>query len=327
MAGWIRRGFRLGRLIGVLKDHAAVSRAFTKNGCVSLRIAVLRATSHEEKLPDEKYVKAVLSSRSGSRMRVSHCILVIVKRLNKTRNWVVALKCLILIHRGIHDGGFIFRDELSFYPASGRRNILNLSNFRDKSSTRSWEVSSWIRWYANFLDHWLVTIRALRICLDSPNKGRSGKIISLSTQELVTEISTLQDFLQESCKLQATGIVIENVLVKEAFRMVLLDSFKVQEELEIRMKDVPERFVDLQNSEVLQLLQLCEKWSVQSLTFMHLMRVCDDLSILRTLDCPGKAMLTDYDVIKMTEALRAASRQNVVPSVQHTATNELLPLL
>ena len=71
-------------------------------------------------------------------------------RLNHTRNAAVALKCLMAVHHIIKHGSFILQDQLSVYPASGGRNYLNLSKFRDDYSASAWELSSWARWLVQF---------------------------------------------------------------------------------------------------------------------------------------------------------------------------------
>eukprot|EP00249_Psilotum_nudum_P010385 c22505_g1_i3 orf=714-1787(-) len=311
MGEWMGGRERLKRVVGLVKDQVALGRAIAKGGFVSLHVAIVTATNHDEKLPDEKSVKVVLSSRSGSRMHISYCVRVIMDRLNNTHNWAVAFKCLILIHRGLRDGGFVFQDRLCFLPARGGRNYLKLSNFKDVSSPFTWEISSWIRWYAVFLDHWIATCRVLGCFMDSKNKDSTVDVSSLSTEMLVTEISTLQDLLQEVCAVPVEGSVIENDLVRAAFRMVLLDNFKAQEQLKLRMGEVPERLTHLHKSEVFQLLRVCDKLAVQSMRLLYVMEVALSLNILPASECPAKILFTDYEIVNIKEALRAVSLQNI----------------
>lgn len=62
---------------------------------------------------------------------MAYCIHMIGKRLNKAKDWIVAIKCLMVIHRTLREGDPTFREELINYESRGR--FLNLTNFKDDS--------------------------------------------------------------------------------------------------------------------------------------------------------------------------------------------------
>ncbi|OMO81164.1 ENTH/ANTH/VHS superfamily protein [Corchorus capsularis] len=140
------------KAIGAVKDQTSISIAKVA-GTISpeLEVLVVKATSHDEDPADEKYYREIISHTSYSRGYVSACIATISKRLNKTHDWIVALKSLMLIHRLLVDGNPCFEEEIVFATRRGMR-VLNLSDFRDEAHSNAWDHASFVKVYAMYLD-------------------------------------------------------------------------------------------------------------------------------------------------------------------------------
>ncbi|KAA8521576.1 hypothetical protein F0562_012249 [Nyssa sinensis] len=116
-----------------------------------LEVAIVKATSHDDDPADEKYIREILQLTSYSRGYVSACVAAVSKRLGKTRDWIVALKSLILVHRLLSDGDAVFQQEIMYATRRGTR-LLNMSDFRDEAHSNSWDHSAFVRTYALYLD-------------------------------------------------------------------------------------------------------------------------------------------------------------------------------
>lgn len=320
MAGWVRRGIRVRfrRILGFVKDAVAIGRArATRSQFADLHVALIAATSHEESPASEKLVQSVLSAGTGSRMCMSYCICLLMNRLNKTKSWIVAVKCLVLIHKGLRNGGFIFQDQLSVYPSRGGRNYLNLSNFKDRSSPFAWEASSWILWYAKFLEVWLLTFRKMGNLSDAKSAHIiSQKVECLQNDDLVREILMLNEFLQEICGCPMFASVTTHELIKNALRMVILDSIRTQTELRIRLREVCQRLNDLTNSDISRVIQVCERLTSESMSVVHLIESGLTQNLLESFEYPDEVFFTDYELMKIKNALKgpraSAVRMNVL---------------
>eukprot|EP00250_Pteridium_aquilinum_P003094 c13424_g2_i1 orf=1-1737(-) len=143
---------RLRKAIGLLKDQTSISIAKVASaGTPDLEVAIVKATSHDEAPAEERYVQAVLHLTSFSRAHVKACVCNIARRLNKTSNWVVAIKALILAHRLLRDGDAAFEKELMLSRRQGMC-VLNVSDFRDESHSNGWDFSGFIHAYGLYLD-------------------------------------------------------------------------------------------------------------------------------------------------------------------------------
>ncbi|KAI4375097.1 hypothetical protein MLD38_013007 [Melastoma candidum] len=140
------------KTIGAVKDQTSIGIAkVASNNAPELEVAVVKATSHDDDPTDEKYILRILNLTTYSRGYVHACVAAVSKRLGKTRDWIVAMKTLVLIHRLLVDGDAVICEELMYATRRGVR-LLNLSDFRDEAHSNSWDHSAFVRSYAMYLD-------------------------------------------------------------------------------------------------------------------------------------------------------------------------------
>ncbi|CAH9072140.1 unnamed protein product [Cuscuta epithymum] len=143
----------LRKAIGTVKDQTSIGIAkVASNMTPELEVAIVKATSHKDDLAGEKYIRDILQLSSYSQVHVSECVSLVSKRLGKTRDWVVAVKCLILIHRLLSDGATVFQHEMMHATRRRGTRLLNLSDFKDEAHSNSWDQSAFVRTYALYLD-------------------------------------------------------------------------------------------------------------------------------------------------------------------------------
>ncbi|XP_031278008.1 putative clathrin assembly protein At4g40080 [Pistacia vera] len=262
---------RLTNLIGTIKDKVSQSRvAMVSNPrTLSLHLAVLRATTHDPSSPpNQKHLTSLLDFGHSSRATASAVIETLMDRLQTTRDASVAIKCLITVHHIIKHGSFILQDQLSVYPSTGGRNYLKLSNFRDNSTPLTWELSSWVRWYALYLEHVLSTSRILGFFLGSISDkdiNNEEKVSSLMNNDLLREIDSSVGLLEEMCKRPDFLHMHGNKLVEEVMGLVEEDYLSAINEVSIRLSEFRERLSSLSLGDSVELvcamkrLEICKE--------------------------------------------------------------------
>ncbi|KAM7256074.1 hypothetical protein ACFE04_011815 [Oxalis oulophora] len=146
------------KAIGAVKDQTSIGIAkVASNMAPELEVAIVKATSHDEDPADEKYLREILNLSSYSPGHVNACITAVSKRLGKTRDWIVALKTLVVIHRLLSDGDPLFQEEILYATRRGTR-LLNMSDFRDEAHSSSWDQSAFVKMYSLYLDQKLELI-------------------------------------------------------------------------------------------------------------------------------------------------------------------------
>jgi len=150
-------------------------------------------------------VAEIVAATSIARPRadVAYCIHALARRLAKTRNWIVALKTLVVIHRLLREGDPAFREE--FLTFTQRVRILQLSNFKDDSSPVAWDYSSWVRTYGLFLEEKLECFRILKYDIEAerlPKQGQGpekfqghSRTRELNSEDLLEQLPALQQLL------------------------------------------------------------------------------------------------------------------------------------
>ncbi|XP_010241546.1 PREDICTED: probable clathrin assembly protein At4g32285 [Nelumbo nucifera] len=143
------------KAIGAVKDQTSIGLAkVASNTAPDLEVAIVKATSHDDDPADEKYIREILTLTSFSREYVNACVATVSRRLGKTRDWVVALKALMLVHRLLNEGNPDFQQEILYATRKGTR-LLNMSDFRDEAHSNSWDHSAFVQTYALYLDQQL----------------------------------------------------------------------------------------------------------------------------------------------------------------------------
>ncbi|XP_050216766.1 probable clathrin assembly protein At4g32285 [Mercurialis annua] len=146
------------KAIGTVKDQTSIGIAkVASNMAPELEVAIVKATSHDDDPANEKYIREILNLTSYSRGYVHACVAAVSKRLGKTRDWIVALKALMLVHRLLNEGDPLLQEEILYATRRGTR-LLNMSDFRDEAHSSSWDHSAFVRTYAMYLDQKLELI-------------------------------------------------------------------------------------------------------------------------------------------------------------------------
>ncbi|AQK91933.1 hypothetical protein Zm00014a_021643 [Zea mays] len=226
---------------GAIKDTTTVSIANLNSDFKDLDVAIVKATNHVECPPKERHLRRVVAATSITRPRadVAYCIHALARRLAKTRNWIVALKALVVIHRLLREGDPTFREELLNFTQRGR--ILQLSNFKDDSSPIAWDCSAWVRTYGLYLEERLECFRVLKYDVEAerlskqgqgPEKGHS-RTRELDSQDLLEQLPALQQLLYRLVGCRPEGAANNNYLVQYAlalfFEMPRHDALKALE--------------------------------------------------------------------------------------------------
>ncbi|XP_058222656.1 putative clathrin assembly protein At4g40080 [Rhododendron vialii] len=258
-------------LMGIFKDKASLIKAALsiKRAAAAVHVAVLRATTHSPSLPPPPHrVSALLSLGRDSRPAAWACVAAILDRLHATRDAYVALKCLITLHHVASEGSVVLKDQLSFYPSTGGRNFLNMSRFRDKRDPETWELSSWVRWYAAVLEGNLTVSRVLGTFLSSDSRRTDANLRNreelrvLTSADLVRDLDCLVDMVEEISRAPESLEFQRNDLVYEVVNFVGEYYRSTQYRILGRLGELGERIDGLSSGELSELTRSLERLEV-----------------------------------------------------------------
>ncbi|KAL7606645.1 hypothetical protein Lser_V15G14970 [Lactuca serriola] len=308
---------------GALKDQTTVGLAHVNSDFKDVDVAIVKATNHVECPPKERHIRKVLAATSAIRPRadVQYCLHALARRLAKTRNWTVALKTLIVIHRALREGDPTFREELLNFQQRGR--VLQLANFKDDSSPIAWDCSAWVRTYGLFLEERLECFKILKYDIEAeriprPAQGEDNKGYSrtrdLDSEQLLEQLPSLQQLLYRLMGCRPEGAAVGNYVIQYALALVLKESFKIYCAVNDGIINLIDKFFEMPRHEAIKALDIYKRAGQQAGTLSDFYEVCKGLELARNFQFPVLREPPQSFLATMEEYIREAPRMVSVPS-------------
>ncbi|KAL0422341.1 UNVERIFIED_CONTAM: putative clathrin assembly protein [Sesamum latifolium] len=269
--------------IGAVKDKTSIGLAKVggNNSLSDLDVAIVKATRHEELPPDERYIREILSMTAYSRAFVNACINTIARRLNKTKNWVVALKTLMLIQRLLAEGDPAYEQEIFFATRRGTR-LLNMSDFRDTSGkSYAWDYSAFVRTYALYLDEQLefrmqgrrgkrsgygyphVEEEEVVEAGASPKAGKATPLHEMRTELVFSRVHHLMQLLERFLACRPTGAAKDHRVVHVALYPIIKESFQLSYDITEILGILIDRFMELEIPDMVKVHEIFSRVAKQ----------------------------------------------------------------
>lgn len=303
---------KLRKAIGAVKDQTSIGIAKVSNNASSLDVAVLKTTSHDEVPLDDRYVNEVLQLISTNKAYAAACAQAIAKRIGRTRNWIVALKSLMLVLRIFQDGDPYFPRDVLHVMKRGAR-ILNLTNFRDDSNSSPWDYTAFVRTFALYLDErldcFLTGKLQRRFARDETEKRHGGRKLNPPVRDmkpgmLIDRITNWQRLLDRAVATRPTGPAKTNKLVQVTLYAVVQESFDLYRDISDGLALLLDSFFHLQYQSCVNAFQACVKASKQFEELSGFYSLCKSIGVGRTSEYPSVQKISDELIETLQEFLK-----------------------
>ncbi|CAL9757400.1 unnamed protein product [Musa acuminata subsp. burmannicoides] len=310
---------------GALKDSTMVGLAKVNSEFKELDVAIVKATNHVECPPKERHVRRIFVATAATRPRadVTYCIYALGRRLSKTRNWTVAVKTLIVIHRTLREGDPTFREEL--LSCSHRGSILQISNFKDDLGSLAWDCSAWVRTYALYLEERLKCFRILKYDIETERQMKSpqesakwhSRTRSLCCPDLLEHLPALQQLMFRLIGCQPEGAAFGNFLIQYALALVLKESFKIYCAINDGIINLMDMFFEMPKCDAIKALEIYKRAGRQAEALSEFYEVCKHLELARRFrfptlrQSPASFLATMEEYIKEAPGIGSVSSKNL----------------
>ncbi|KAK9677859.1 hypothetical protein RND81_11G171900 [Saponaria officinalis] len=309
---------KLKKAIAAVKDQTSISLAKVGGSdASSLEVAILRATTHDEVPVDERHVTEVLQHVSSNRAYAGSCARAIGRRIGRTRNWVVAVKSLMLVLRVFQDGDPHFPKEVLHAMKRGYK-ILNLSSFRDESTTSCpWDFTAFVRTFALYLDERLDCFLTGKLQRRTSHhqfgktRGFSRKNVpivrDMKPSVLLDRISHWQRLLDRAIATRPTGAAKTNRLIQTCLYAIVQETFELYRDISDGLALLLDSFFHLQYNNCVSAFQTCVKASKQFEELCSFYDLCKTIGVGRTSEYPSVQKISNELVNTLQEFLKDQS--------------------
>ncbi|PON51089.1 AP180 N-terminal domain containing protein [Trema orientale] len=316
---------KIRRALGAVKDQTSIglAKVGSSTSLADLDVAIVKATRHEEQPAEEKHIREILSLTCYSRAFISACVNTLARRLNKTKNWTVALKTLVLIHRLLSDGDPAYEQEIFFSTRRGTR-FLNMSDFRDSSSSSSWDYSAFVRTYALYIDERLEyrmqSRRGKRSAFgmdDDDDEGapnnqlavcvRATPVREMRTEQVFSRVQRLLQLLDRFLACRPTGAAKNNRVIIVALYSSVRESFQMYYDLTETMGILIDRFMEMEVPDCVKVYDIFSRVGKQFDELDLFYSWCKTTGIARSSEYPEVEKITPKKLEVMDEFIREKS--------------------
>ncbi|KAB1222101.1 hypothetical protein CJ030_MR2G028780 [Morella rubra] len=323
---------RLRKALGAMKDQTSISLAKVSNtNTTNLEVLIVRATTHDVIPIDERHVNDILQLISSNKVYAAACAHALSRRIGRTRNWIVALKSLMLVLRTFQDGDPHFPREVLHAMKRGAK-ILNLSNFRDDSSSSPWDYTAFVRTFALYLDERLdcfITGKLQRRFTykqrDSIHQISRGVVGSpvhdMKPTMLLDRISYWQRLLDRAIGTRPSGAAKTNRLVLITLYAIVQESFDLYRDISDGLALLLDSFFHLKYQACVRAFQACVRAKKQYEELSSFYDLCKSVGVGRTSEYPSVQKISDELIETLQEFLKD---QATFPSHNGTGSQLLL---
>ncbi|KAL6223867.1 hypothetical protein ACLB2K_002724 [Fragaria x ananassa] len=288
------------KAIGAVKDQTSISLAKVAGTIApDLEVLVVKATTHDEDPADEKYIREIVSLTSQSRGYITAAVATVSKRLSKTRDWIVALKGLMLVHRVLIDGHALFAEEIVHAARRGVR-VLNMQGFRDEAHSNSWDHALFVKSFGMYLDEKVEFEVGERNSRGVDNKYEDGgrrfsvtPVKEMKPERVLLRLSDLLRVLDRVLACRPAGMAKSSRLVIVALYGVVKESFSLYIEICEALGVLWDRFGEMEYGECVKAFDVYVNSAKMIDELLLFYNWCKDVGIARTSEYPEVLRITD----------------------------------
>ncbi|KAK9284509.1 hypothetical protein L1049_023683 [Liquidambar formosana] len=308
---------KLRKAIGAVKDQTSIGLAKVSTTASSLDIAVLKATTHDEIPVDDRYITEVLQLISSNKANANAVAQAIAKRIGKTRNWIVALKSLMLVLQIFQDGDPFFPREVLHAMKRGAK-ILNLTSFRDDSNSSPWDYTAFVRTFSLYLDERLDCFLTGKLQRRFAFRGRENTshrrsrranepVRDMKPAMLLDRMSYWLRLLDRAVATRPTGPAKRNRLVQISLYAIVRESFDLYRDISDGLALLLDSFFHLQYQCCVNAFQTCVKASKQFEELCSFYALCKSIGVGRTSEYPSVQKISEELIETLQEFLKDQS--------------------
>ncbi|XDV24617.1 hypothetical protein PO909_028739, partial [Leuciscus waleckii] len=235
--------------------------------------AVCKATTHEVMAPKKKHLDYLISATNETNVNIPQMADTLFER-STNASWVVVFKALTTTH---HIS--IYGNERFIQYLASRTSLFNLSNFIDKTGSHGYDMSTFIRRYARYLNEKAYAYRAMAFDFTRVKKGAEGVMRTMAPDKLLKAMPALQTQVDTLLEFDVHPKDLNNGIINAAFLLLFKDLIKLFASYNDGIINLLEKYFKMKKSECKDSLDIYKKFLTRVTKIAEFMKIAEQIGV------------------------------------------------
>lgn len=250
----------------VAARHSIAGQGLAKSVC--------KATTEEIIGPKRKHLDYLIHCTNEPNVSIPQMADLLIER-TQHQSWVVVFKALVSIHNLMNYGNERFTQYLASNNCS-----FSLSSFVDKGGVQGYDMSTYIRRYAKYLNEKAVTYRSMAFDFCKVKRGKEdGLLRRMNTEKLLKTLPTLQQQLDALLEFDCTPNELTNGVITACFMLLFKDLIRLFACYNDGIINLLEKYFDMNKKQCKDGLDLYKKFLVRMDKVSEFLKVAENMGI------------------------------------------------
>ncbi|XP_013783640.1 phosphatidylinositol-binding clathrin assembly protein LAP-like isoform X2 [Limulus polyphemus] len=281
---------------------------------------VCKATTEEIIGPKKKHLDYLLHCTNEPNVSIPELADLLIARTQNS-SWVVVFKSLVTVHHLMCYGN----ERFTQYLASSNCTF-QLSNFLDKSGLQGYDMSTFIRRYARYLNEKAVSYRTVAFDFCKVKRGKEdGMLRTMNSERLLKTLPILQNHLDSLLEFDCNSSDLTNGVVNSCFMLLFRDLIRLFACYNDGIINLLEKFFDMNKKHCRDALDVYKKFLIRMDRVAEFLKVAENVGVDKG-DIPDLTKAPGSLLEALEQHLAALEGKKGAPSVSATTargTNNL----
>ncbi|XP_077868551.1 phosphatidylinositol-binding clathrin assembly protein LAP-like isoform X1 [Saccoglossus kowalevskii] len=255
----------------VMDRMTAARHSITGSG---LAKSVCKATTEELMGPKKKHLDYLLQCTHEPNVNIPQLGELLIDRSNNT-SWVIVFKALVTSHHLCVYGN----ERYSQYLAS-RNNLFNLSNFVDRTAPQGYDMSTYVRRYAKYLNEKSVAYRTVAFDFCRVKRGKEDGILrTMAAEKLLKSLPVIQTQLDALLDFECSSNELTNGVINSCFLLLFKDSIRLFACYNDGIINLLEQYFDMNKKQCKEALDIYRKFLIRMERMSEFLKVAEQVGI------------------------------------------------
>ncbi|KAG5899492.1 hypothetical protein JTB14_015202 [Gonioctena quinquepunctata] len=262
-----------GRLAGQTINDRLLAAKHSLAG-QGLAKSVCKATTEEMIGPKKKHLDYLVHCTNEPNVSIPQLANLLIERSQNT-NWIVVYKALVTVHHMMCYGNERFTQFLA-----SSNSTFQLSNFLDKGGVQGYDMSPFIRRYANYLNQKAISYRTVAFDFCKVKRGKDdGLLRTMNADKLLKTVPVLQNQLDFLLEFGCSANDLTNGVINMSFMLLFRDLIRLFACYNDGIINLLEKFFDMNKKQCRDALDIYKKFLIRMDKVAEFLKVAENVGI------------------------------------------------